>query len=62
MRLQHVLGRHEAISRTLDLLRTRLSEIDTRPTADTVDLAQRLRARDTGISVDEFSVSRSTAP
>ncbi len=60
MRLQHTLGRHDAISRTLDLLRTRLAEIDTTPTADTVDLAQRLRARDTGIPVEDFS--RSTAP
>ncbi|MFI5560781.1 BTAD domain-containing putative transcriptional regulator [Amycolatopsis japonica] len=60
MRLQHTLGRHDAISRTLDLLRTRLAEIDTTPTADTVDLAQRLRARDTGIPVEDSS--RSTAP
>ncbi|WP_410647988.1 BTAD domain-containing putative transcriptional regulator [Amycolatopsis sp. cmx-4-54] len=60
MRLQHSLGRHDAISRTLDLLRTRLAEIDTTPTADTVDLAQRLRARDTGIPIEDFS--RSTAP
>ncbi|MFC3450769.1 BTAD domain-containing putative transcriptional regulator [Amycolatopsis speibonae] len=60
MRLQHTLGRHDAISRTLDLLRTRLAEIDTTPTADTVGLAQRLRARDTGIPVEDFS--RSTAP
>ncbi len=60
MRLQHTLGRHDAISRTLHLLRTRLTEIDTTPTADTVGLAQRLRARDTGIPVEDFS--RSTAP
>ncbi|WP_410658355.1 BTAD domain-containing putative transcriptional regulator [Amycolatopsis sp. lyj-112] len=60
MRLQHTLGRHDAISRTLDLLRIRLGEIDTTPGADTVDLAQRLRARDTGILVEDFS--RSTAP
>ncbi|QFU86725.1 BTAD domain-containing putative transcriptional regulator [Amycolatopsis sp. YIM 10] len=60
MRLQHTLGRHDAISRTLTLLRTRLTEVDTTPTADTIDLAQRLRARDTGIPVDEFS--RTTAP
>ncbi|MFE6611545.1 BTAD domain-containing putative transcriptional regulator [Amycolatopsis sp. NPDC057786] len=60
MRLQHALGRHDAISRTLDLLRTRLAEIDTTPTADTADLAERLRARDTGIPVGDFS--RSTAP
>ncbi|TKG60938.1 BTAD domain-containing putative transcriptional regulator [Prauserella endophytica] len=60
MRLQHTLGRHDAISRTLTLLRTRLGEVDAKPTADTVDLAQRLRARGTGIPVDEFS--RPTAP
>ncbi|SFO05056.1 BTAD domain-containing putative transcriptional regulator [Amycolatopsis rubida] len=60
MRLQHALGRHDAISRTLALLRTRLDEIDAAPDTDTVDLARRLRARDTGIPVDEFS--RSTAP
>ncbi|OXM44491.1 BTAD domain-containing putative transcriptional regulator [Amycolatopsis alba] len=60
MRLQHTLGRHDAISRTLHLLRTRLAEIDTTPTADTVSLAQRLRARATGIPAEEFSPS--TAP
>lgn len=60
MRLQHALARHEAISRTLTLLRTRLAEIDATPTTDTVDLAARLRARHTGIPVDD--VSRSTAP
>ncbi|MFE0025480.1 BTAD domain-containing putative transcriptional regulator [Amycolatopsis sp. NPDC059021] len=60
MRLQHALGRHDAISRTMTLLRTRLGEVDATPTADTVDLAQRLRARATGIPVGEFS--RSTAP
>ncbi|WUV60123.1 LysM peptidoglycan-binding domain-containing protein [Amycolatopsis sp. NBC_01480] len=61
MRLQHNLGRHDAISRTLTLLRTRLAEIDATPAADTVDLAQRLRARHTGIPVDD-DFSRSTAP
>ncbi|WP_432850651.1 BTAD domain-containing putative transcriptional regulator [Amycolatopsis sp. CA-161197] len=60
MRLQHTLGRHDAISRTLSLLRTRLAEIDAMPTADTVDLAQRLRARDPGMPVEDLS--RSTAP
>ncbi|MFE5565047.1 BTAD domain-containing putative transcriptional regulator [Amycolatopsis japonica] len=60
MRLQHKLGRHDAISRTLELLRTRLAEIDTTPTADIVELAHRLRARSTGIPVED--VSRSTAP
>ncbi|WP_116052072.1 BTAD domain-containing putative transcriptional regulator [Amycolatopsis palatopharyngis] len=61
MRLQHALGWHEAISRTLTLLRTRLAELDATPTTDTVDLAARLRARHTGIPVDD-DVSRSTAP
>ncbi|MDT8916045.1 winged helix-turn-helix domain-containing protein [Amycolatopsis sp. PS_44_ISF1] len=61
MRLQHTLGRHDAISRTLTLLRTRLTEIDATPTADTVDLAERLRARHTGLPIDD-NVSRSTAP
>ncbi|GLY68741.1 hypothetical protein Atai01_53600 [Amycolatopsis taiwanensis] len=60
MRLQHALGRHDAISRTLTLLQTRLSEIDTTPTADTVDLARRLRALHTGIPVDDSP--RSTTP
>lgn len=59
MRLQHALGRHDAISRTLTLLQTRLAELDTTPTADTADLAQRLRARHTGIPVDD--IPRSTA-
>ncbi|MEV6905987.1 BTAD domain-containing putative transcriptional regulator [Amycolatopsis sp. NPDC051071] len=59
MRLQHTLDRHDAISRTLDLLRTRLTELDTTPTADTVDLAQRLRAHDTGIPVENSSRSAS---
>jgi DNA-binding SARP family transcriptional activator len=57
MRLQHALGRHDAISRTLTLLQTRLAEIDATPTADTVDLAQRLRARHTGIPVDDIARS-----
>ncbi|MEU3622541.1 transcriptional regulator [Amycolatopsis coloradensis] len=60
MRLQHTLGLHDAISRTLHLLRTRLAEIDTTPTAGTVDLAERLRARSTGIPVENLSPS--TAP
>ncbi|MFD8493904.1 BTAD domain-containing putative transcriptional regulator [Amycolatopsis sp. NPDC059657] len=50
MRLQHTLGRHEAISRTLTLLQTRLTELDTTPTPETTELARRLRARHTGIS------------
>ncbi|GAB2790616.1 BTAD domain-containing putative transcriptional regulator [Amycolatopsis magusensis] len=60
MRLQHTLGRHDAISRTLDLLRTRLAEIDTTPTAGIIDLARRLRSHATGIPVE--NVSRPTAP
>jgi len=53
MRLQHALGRHDAISRTLTLLRTRLTEIDAIPTPDTIDLAQRLRAQHTGIPAEK---------
>ena len=60
MRLQAKLGQHDAISRTLTLLRTRLTELDATPTADTVDLAQRLRARHTGIGVED--ATRSMAP
>lgn len=59
MRLQHALGRHGEISRTLTLLRTRLAEIGLTPTADTVDLARRLRDRETGIPIGE--AFRSTA-
>jgi DNA-binding SARP family transcriptional activator len=59
MRMQHVLGRHGEISHTLTLLRTRLAEVDLRPTADTVDLARRLRDRETGIPLDEVSRSAS---
>ncbi|WP_414944880.1 BTAD domain-containing putative transcriptional regulator [Amycolatopsis sp. cmx-11-32] len=50
MRLQHTVGRHEAISRTVTLLQTRLAEVDTTPTPETTELARRLRARHTGIS------------
>ncbi|GAA3850804.1 hypothetical protein GCM10022380_81110 [Amycolatopsis tucumanensis] len=53
MRLQHVLGKHDAISRTLTLLHTRLTEIDATPTPDTIDLAQRLRAYHTGIPTEK---------
>jgi DNA-binding SARP family transcriptional activator len=60
MRMQHALGRHDGISRTLTLLQTRLDEVDLRPTADTVDLARRLREHGTGIPVDEFSRSTAT--
>jgi hypothetical protein len=50
MRLEHTLGRHDAISRTLALLATRLGEIDATPTPATVDLAVRLRELHTGIT------------
>ncbi|MFI5593681.1 BTAD domain-containing putative transcriptional regulator [Amycolatopsis sp. NPDC051758] len=60
MRMQHTLGRHDEISRTLTLLRTRLAEVDLKPTPDTVDLARRLRERETGIPLDEGT--RSTTP
>lgn len=50
MRLQHTLHRHEAISRTLTLLQTRLTEIDTTPTPETIELARRLRAHHTGLA------------
>ncbi|MEV7042857.1 BTAD domain-containing putative transcriptional regulator [Amycolatopsis sp. NPDC051061] len=55
MRMQHALGRHDGISRTLTLLQTRLAEVDLRPTADTIDLARRLRERETGIPLDDLS-------
>ncbi|NIJ09795.1 DNA-binding SARP family transcriptional activator [Saccharomonospora amisosensis] len=60
MRLQHVLGHHHAISRTLTLLQTHLAEIDTTPTTDTINLAQHLRARHTGISVEASTQSPAT--
>lgn len=50
MRLEHTLGRHDAISRTLTLLETRLGEIDATPMPATVDLAARLRDLHTGIT------------
>jgi DNA-binding SARP family transcriptional activator len=59
MRLEHTLGRHDAISRTLTLLETRLGEIDATPTPGTVDLAARLRELHTGITTP--SLSQSTA-
>ncbi|WP_230863000.1 BTAD domain-containing putative transcriptional regulator [Amycolatopsis camponoti] len=55
MRMQHALSRHDEISRTLTLLRTRLAEIGLTPTADTVTLARRLRERETGIPLGEPS-------
>ncbi|GAA1291687.1 transcriptional regulator [Saccharothrix xinjiangensis] len=50
MRLQERLGRLDSIRRTLSLLTARLTEIDDRPTPQTVELAERLRRRhdDTG--------------
>ncbi|MEV0068838.1 MULTISPECIES: BTAD domain-containing putative transcriptional regulator [unclassified Amycolatopsis] len=53
MRLQHTLGRHDAISRTLSLLETRLTEVDTAPTADTIDLARRLRDHAQGLPLTD---------
>ncbi|MEC3978880.1 BTAD domain-containing putative transcriptional regulator [Amycolatopsis sp. H20-H5] len=50
MRLEHTLGRHPSISRTLTLLTTRLAEIDATPTPATIELAARLRDLDTGIT------------
>ncbi|UOZ03408.1 BTAD domain-containing putative transcriptional regulator [Amycolatopsis sp. WQ 127309] len=50
MRLQHLLGRHDAISRTLTLLQTRLAELDITPTAETLDLAHRLRGHHASIA------------
>ncbi|MEU0533462.1 transcriptional regulator [Amycolatopsis tolypomycina] len=43
MRLEHNLGRPDAIARTLRLLEARLAEIDETPTAATIELAERLR-------------------
>ncbi|WP_439382130.1 transcriptional regulator [Amycolatopsis lexingtonensis] len=48
MRLEHNLGRHEAIPRTLRLLEARLAEIDETPTATTIELAERLRELEVG--------------
>lgn len=45
MRLQERLGQLNAIPRTLSLLNIRLSEIEDRPTSQTVELAERLRRR-----------------
>ncbi|MGW5721919.1 transcriptional regulator [Amycolatopsis sp. NPDC003865] len=49
MRLEHKLGRHDAIARTLRLLEARLAEIDETPTAATVELAERLRRLHDGV-------------
>ncbi|QKV81804.1 LysM peptidoglycan-binding domain-containing protein [Amycolatopsis sp. Hca4] len=51
MRLEHNLGRHDAIARTLRLLEARLAEIDETPTAATIELAERLREPHAGIAV-----------
>ncbi|GGS59696.1 transcriptional regulator [Actinokineospora fastidiosa] len=45
MRLQERLGQLDAIPRTLTLLTTRLTEVDERPTPQTIGLAERLRRR-----------------
>lgn len=50
MRLEHTLGRHDAIARTLRLLEARLAEIDETPTAATIELAERLRGLDIGVA------------
>lgn len=50
MRLEHNLGRHDAIPRTLRLLEARLAEIDETPTPATVELAERLRQFHVGIA------------
>ncbi|WP_410645327.1 transcriptional regulator [Amycolatopsis sp. lyj-346] len=51
MRLEHNLGRHDAIARTLRLLEARLAEIDETPTAATIELAERLREPHAGIAI-----------
>lgn len=51
MRLEHTLGRHDAIARTLRLLEARLAEIDETPTRATIELAERLRELHPGIAV-----------
>jgi DNA-binding SARP family transcriptional activator len=43
LRLQHRLGRYDAIPRTLALLTTRLAELDLQPTTATLTLAARLQ-------------------
>lgn len=51
MRLEHTLGRHDAITRTLRVLEARLAEIDETPTAATIELAERLRELHVGIEI-----------
>ncbi|MBB3666208.1 DNA-binding SARP family transcriptional activator [Prauserella sediminis] len=58
MRLQHTLGRHTAIAGTLTLLRTHLADLDTTPTADTIELAHRLQQQHTGIPTRETTADR----
>lgn len=58
MRLQHTLGRHTAIAGTLTLLRTHLADLDTTPTADTIELARRLQQQHTGIPTRETTADR----
>ncbi|WP_410611043.1 BTAD domain-containing putative transcriptional regulator [Amycolatopsis sp. lyj-109] len=53
MRLEHNLGRHDAIARTLRLLEARLAEIDETPTPATFELAERLRGLHVGIGDPE---------
>jgi DNA-binding SARP family transcriptional activator len=53
MRLEHNLGRHDAIARTLRLLEARLAEIDETPTPATIELAERLRGLHVGIAEPE---------
>jgi DNA-binding SARP family transcriptional activator len=50
MRLEHNLGRHAAIARTLRLLEARLAEIDETPTTATIELAERLQELHVGIA------------
>jgi DNA-binding SARP family transcriptional activator len=50
MRLEHNLGRHDAIARTLRLLEARLAEIDETPTTATIELAERLQKFYAGIA------------
>ncbi|WP_439381562.1 BTAD domain-containing putative transcriptional regulator [Amycolatopsis lexingtonensis] len=51
MRLEHTLGRHDAIARTLRLLEARLAEIDETPNTTTIELAERLRELHVGIAI-----------
>ncbi|MEU4252467.1 BTAD domain-containing putative transcriptional regulator [Amycolatopsis sp. NPDC026612] len=57
MRLEHNLGRHDAIPRTLRLLEARLAEIDETPTPATIELAERLQGLHAGIAGPEADAS-----